>query len=250
MIAPLIPKLATLLATYFETAEFIEMAAVFGVRTEVSDDDSGRSQWFSVARQLLENPDLENTRLLLASLLEQFEARNATAIARTDWERRAAHETLRPIVKDLTTSLSQIGAPSEIVVPPGKRFSAKSKVREHLAEATTDILIVDPYIGLGTLDCLRLVGNPIRLLTAEAPTAIEGGFERALTEFKKEGLIIDVRRAPRLHDRHLVFNRRCWLVGSSLKDAGSKGFHCIEIHECAALIADLESKWVGGKPFP
>ena len=111
--------------------------------------------------------------------------------------------------------------------------------------------MVDPYVGVGTLDCLRSVHQKIRLLTASLSNSVEAGFDAALSDFKKEGFQIEVRRTDMLHDRHLVFNGRCWLVGSSLKDAGKKAFHCMEIVDSKAqVVGSLEAKWSTSMPYP
>lgn len=53
-----------------------------------------------------------------------------------------------------------------------------------------------------------------------------------------------------LRDRHLCFNGSCWLVGSSLKDAGKKPFHGIEIVDSkAAVVADLEGRGKVANPY-
>lgn len=53
------------------------------------------------------------------------------------------------------------------------------------------------------------------------------------------------------HDRHFVFNGRCWLVGGSLKDAGKKPFNCIEMtDQKGVIVADLEAKYRNAAPYP
>ncbi len=53
------------------------------------------------------------------------------------------------------------------------------------------------------------------------------------------------------HDRHISFNERCALVGSSLKDAGKKDFHATEIVDAKAdVLAALEAKGSGASPYP
>jgi hypothetical protein len=102
-------------------------------------------------------------------------------------------------------------------------------------------------VGVGTLDCLRDVTTLIRIPTAN----IEPGFDAALAQFKSEGFQIDVRRVPMPHDRHLAFNDRCWLVGSSLKDAGKKAFHCMEVVDLKPdVVKALEAKWAAGTAYP
>jgi hypothetical protein len=72
-----------------------------------------------------------------------------------------------------------------------------------------------------------------------------------LVDIRKEGFQVEVKRARMLHDRHLVFNDRCWLVGSSLKDAGKKPFHCMEIVDLKAVVIQaLEAKWSAAAAYP
>jgi hypothetical protein len=89
------------------------------------------------------------------------------------------------------------------------------------------------------------------LLTGSRANSVESGFENALKEFQSEGFQIDVKQHNRLHDRHLAFNERCWLVGSSLKDAGKKAFHTIEIVDGRKeVLAAMEAKWQEGESYP
>ena len=123
-------------------------------------------------------------------------------------------------------------------------FAAKAEVRDLLSSAETEVTLVDNYIGIVTLDCLRVVDQPIRILTGDKEPSIEKGFDRALAEFRSEGRKIEVRRHGRLHDRHVLLNNRCWLIGSSLKDAGKKAFSMIEgVDICKAISQDVERKW-------
>ncbi|HKQ08157.1 MAG TPA: hypothetical protein VJ464_23730 [Blastocatellia bacterium] len=146
--------------------------------------------------------------------------------------------------------MDEPGLPEEIAVPEDRPFSAKSQVREFLAAAETSITIVDAYVGLGTLDCLRDVIYPIRLLTGQKPQSVENGFDRALKQFASEGYAIEVRQHPKLHDRYISFNERCWLVGSSLKDAGKKAFNVIEfVDGKEAIASEIETKWQNAQTY-
>src|SRR5262249_47040624 len=148
-------------------------------------------------------------------------------------------------------ALHEPGVAREIVVAEDGPFTAKSEIREFLERAETPTLIVDAYVGVGTLDCFRTMKVPIRLLTGAHNNSIETGFENALKAFQSEGFTIEVRRHAKLHDRHIAFNDRCWLVGSSLKDAGKKAFHTMEIVDTKAeVLAALESKWDAASPYP
>jgi hypothetical protein len=81
-------------------------------------------------------------------------------------------------------------------------------------------------------------------LTGQQKQAIEHGFETAVKDFRSEGRTIEVRRHAKLHDRYLIFNDRCWLIGSSLKDAGKKALNVIEcLDSKQAIVSDAEKKW-------
>jgi hypothetical protein len=49
-----------------------------------------------------------------------------------------------------------------------------------LERAEIPTLVVDAYIGVGTLDCFRTTKVPILLLTGSQNNSIEAGFENAL----------------------------------------------------------------------
>ena len=251
MLASKIPILASMLEEYYEPGELEELAKLFDVVLEEQTWSRTKQAWFVIARQLVNNLERGNHHALLQTILEQLDIRNTTAIAHTDFERRVAHQSLVPIIAALHTSFGEAAAPAEIAVSEGSPFSAKSQIRDLLTTASTEVLVVDSYVGVGTLDCLRSVQQKILLLTASLPSSVEAGFDAALIGFKKEGFQIEVRRGDMLHDRHLAFNDRCWLVGSSLKDAGKKAFHCMEIVDSKAeVVSSLVAKWLIGMPYP
>lgn len=246
-----IPMLATILDAYYESTELVETATLFGVTLDFNpyDGESPKQQWFKAARQIVENIDQSAHYALISALLDQLETKNSIAIANTRWEQRQANEDLAPKISEIQAALKNVASPSAITVPEASPFTAKSEVRAMLGSAVTPILVVDPYVGVGTLDCFLGVKQRIRLLTGDKPNSVEPQFEKALAEFQSESYTVDVRRSPMLHDRHFVFNNRCWLVGSSLKDAGKKAFNCLEVIDKASIVADLESKWSAGTPL-
>ncbi len=242
-------KLVSIFEAYFPLDELRDLATLFQVDLTTLDEHEPR--WLTVARELTENLEQGNSRRLLDNLMDLAETRNQDGIAHTSWERQEFHRSLAPIIAEARKLLATSASPSEITVAAGNIFSAKSMVRELLETAKDGILIVDPYVGLGTLDCLRNLAVPVRLLTGTQQNSVEADFDRAIGAFCAEGHQLHVRRVQQLHDRHLVFNERCWLVGGSLKDAGKKPFNCIEITDQKGIVvADLETKWLAGTPYP
>jgi hypothetical protein len=204
----------------------------------------------TVARQLVEGINIGNHRAFLDAILEHLEVKNASLVASTDWNERSFHIAMTKRIKRLREDIGEPEIPSELTVDENRQFTAKSEIREFLHKATTEVFIVDPYVGVGTLDCLRDVNLPIRLLTGKNPQSIEDGFPAALATFEAEGRQIEVRRHAKLHDRHFIFNERCWLVGSSFKDAGRKAFNCIEMMDSTrAIVESADAKWREGEVF-
>lgn len=251
MLLSKVPVFAVLLKEYYEPGELRDVAQLFGIELPELWSSSTEQEWLALARQLVEKLEQGNCRLLVQTLIEHLEVKNVTAIGNTDWEHRTAHKQLEPKIAELRAEFDQAAVPAEIAIPEGSPFTAKSHIRELLATASTPILVVDPYIGVATLDCLRSAKTSVRLLTGELPNSIGSGFDSALTDFRKEGFQIEVRRVSMLHDRHLAFNDRCWLVGSSLKDAGTKAFNCMEIVDLKLTVVQaLETKWSVATPHP
>ncbi len=241
-------KLVSIFEGYFTIDEFRELVTLFDVKLETLDDFEPK--WLSIARELITKLEHGNSRRLLDSLLDFADSRNTDGVAHTSWERQEFHLNMASVIQEAQKLLEASAAPSEITVAAGNVFSAKSKVRELLETATGAVFIVDPYVGVGTLDCLRSLTVPIRLLSGTHQNSVEPDFDRAIAAFTFEGYQLQVRRAQQLHDRHLIFNDRCWLVGGSLKDAGKKPFNCIEIVDKAAVVTDLEAKWQTGTSYP
>jgi hypothetical protein len=123
-------------------------------------------------------------------------------------------------------------------------FSSKTEVQTYFSTAKTDVLIVDPWIGVGTLDCVVGVKSQIRLLTGKSPDSFQQGFETTLKRFRKKIPNISIRLYKPLQDRFIVFNEKCWVAGGSLKDAGSKTLSLIEIKDNKQpILREIARKW-------
>ena len=218
-----------------QIAELVDFEVPYG---------AGGVDYLGLAKGLLQNPELGRNKDFLAVIISSLESRNDRMIASTDWERRDYHYGMRPRIQAFLKATGVGSAPTEVTVKPGSPFTAKAEVREILLTATTPVTVVDNYIGIGTLDCVRVVAQPLRLLTGAHDQAIENGFDRALKDFIAEGRQIEVRRHAKLHDRYIILNGRCWLIGSSLKDAGKKTFSMIESEDTRdVIVKDVEHKW-------
>jgi hypothetical protein len=246
-------KYITILAdatkSYYTDPELMELTDGFGL--DFSYNFNTGAQHVAWARSLIRAVEHGNNRRFLISLVTSLLSRalEGVAHARGD-ERRQHHQSMVDLLTPLESKLEAGGLPNELSVPEGNPFTAKSECRELLGQAETEVTIVDNWVGIGTLDCLREVKQFVKVLTGQHASSLADGFERALQDFKAEKHLVEVRRHPKLHDRYILFNNRCWLAGSSLKDAGKKSLNIIEVLDSKALIqAEVTKKWDESTPL-
>jgi len=243
-----ITTLADATKFYYDDSELMELCTAFDV--DLSYPLHSGVPHVAWARSLIQNAEHGNNRRFLRALVASLVSRAREGVARTGYEKRQHHQSMVDLLVPLEAELQEGGLPSELSVPENNPFTAKSESREFLGQAETEVTIVDNWVGIGTLDCLRDVNQTVRVLTGQHVSSLADGFERALQEFKSEGHSIEVRRHPKLHDRYILFNNRCWLAGSSLKDAGKKAFNIIEVVDSKALIqAEVTKKWEESTPL-
>lgn len=243
-----IPILADAIRHYYSREEVLELCALFDVESEFEIGKPPEYMGFS--RRLVIQVEIGNNRRLLEALVPSLINRAREGAAQSKWDAQEFHRGMVNSLERLLATLEVVRVPTELSIPEDRPFSAKSQAREFLGTAETPVFVVDNWAGPGTLDCLRDVKVAIRLLTGKHGGAISSGFDRALKEFLTEGYQIEVRQHLKLHDRYLFFNERCWLVGSSLKDAGKKTFNVIEcVDNRAVVLADAEKKWAEGTPY-
>ncbi len=237
----LVPIFAEAIEKYYDPADFIELCDLFDINLDFDDDQIA---YVRTARNLITLIDHGNNRKLLQSLIPSLLSRCRNGIATTSWEAKEFHENMDSRILKLFSLIENDQVPEQISVEEHKPFTAKSEAREFIGKAETSVTIVDNYIGIGTLDCLRDLDKPVRILTGSQKQNIEKNFTKPLSEFVEEGHEIEIRRHSKLHDRYIVFNDRCWMVGSSLKDAGKKTFNiieCVDIKD--KIVSDVDKKW-------
>lgn len=239
-----VPILADAIKAYYEDEkDLIELCELMDLDLNFSGHPINFS-YVKFSKLLVTKIEEDNRRRFLEILIPSLLNRAREGTANTKWDAQDFHRKMVQNLEMIEYSLYQGKLPEEVSVSEKKPFAAKSEVRELLGVAESPITIVDNYIGIGSLDCFRDVKQPIRLLTGDRPNSIANGFDSGLKDFLSEGYQIDVRQHPKLHDRFIIFNNRCWLVGSSLKDAGKKTFNIIECVDTKdSIIAEVEHKW-------
>ena len=242
----LVPILTRAISNYYSPNDLDQLFGLYD--TEVAWED-GHPAHFIIAKRLILEVENGNNRRILETLLNDLSVRNSEMIAKSTFERRDFHQKMAAQIKELMPLLEGTTTPTEIAVADDKPFTAKSELRDFVARTEGPIFLVDAYVGLGTLDCLRDVDakHSIRILTGDK---VQPGFDAAVKDFRAEGRTIELRQHHKLHDRYLMFNDRCWLVGSSIKDAGKKALNVLEcIDNKKAIVDSAEEKWSQGSVY-
>lgn len=125
---------------------------------------------------------------------------------------------------------SQIPSESQVIINPGDEYKFFTKLNSIISSAEKSILIADTWMDQSIFDHYldsRKNNVTVRLLIKMN----EGKVKHAAEKYKKSyGDIIDVRKSKKFHDRVVfVDDEVCWLIGQSLKDAGTKPTYIVEL---------------------
>ena len=177
----------------------------------------------------------------LSRLDAEMERRLIESLARVGWKIDDGH--LIPGTPDLR----------DMFFPKGSLWDAFVVLRRTLAEASTEITIVDSYCDgtvfelLAGRDVTRLT---IRILCSSYAPALAAEARKFVAQFP--GVKVEVRRTADFHDRFVVLDRTtCVHVGASLKDAGRAACMISNVDDPtnkAALLAAIEESWRKGVP--
>lgn len=152
--------------------------------------------------------------------------------------------------------MTQDALVAEAFFPPSSHYDAYVSLREVFAAAKTELVIVDAWLGAAVLSTLRAVAaSTLRVRFLTVARNLKPDFKVELDAFRKQmtGVEIEVRASGDFHDRFiLVDGARCFHVGASIKDAGSRAFMISEIEDPANLVTlnrTIETAWQGGRPI-
>ncbi len=131
--------------------------------------------------------------------------------------------------------------PVQGVFYDGQLWDACSLVERLIARAKSQILLIDNWVGAGTLD---LLAKKRKGVSVEVVTSRRGNRLAAtdVAKFNAQYGGLAVRTSEAFHDRFLVIDdRELYLVGASLKDLGKKcfGFTKMDVGEIAGLKARI-----------
>lgn len=135
----------------------------------------------------------------------------------------------------------------------GTEHDAFVEIRSIIKTAQKEIWIVDSWVDESIWALLKNLkpGVKVKILTSNA----KGDFSLERTKFcKQHGAAIEVRAVRSYHDRFILADgTRCWHLGASIKDAGSKACLISEIQSGAlisSVVADVQQTWATATPLP
>jgi hypothetical protein len=155
-------------------------------------------------------------------------------------------EAFDPVLTKLEDELFGGQSPGTIFLSAGSDHDAFVEIRKVVQCAASEILIVDPYVDETMWPLLSNAagGANIKILTNH----MKGDFSVEARKFARQhGRNVEIRGTSAYHDRFIIADsRRCWHLGGSIKDAGSKACLLSELTSSqvvSAIITDVSKAW-------
>lgn len=109
----------------------------------------------------------------------------------------------------------------------GQVYDAYSLFIDLISKAKMEITLVDNYIDKTTLDILSKKNKEVNVSVYTTNSRLN---DTDLCMFNKEYPTLNIYKTSKFHDRFLILdNKRIYLIGASIKDAGKKCFGIIEM---------------------
>jgi hypothetical protein len=240
-----IQSLAEAIKEYYNPYELAELCDPYDIEIVYKGTSP---DYLQLIKAVVSNVNSPSHRRFLDELLNDMLARCQELIRISSKEDQLYHEQMLPLFDQFRDILDTRPEPEKISRPSGLSFSTRGEVSSFIGESRTDVTLVDPQMGVVTLDCLRSVSGATRLLTSAAPPAVDENFVKALKALKTKGHRFELRCSDTLNDRYIAFDNRLWALSHSLKEAGSSAISMIEIVDARKVLTDFfERKWVNSK---
>lgn len=68
-------------------------------------------------------------------------------------------------------------------------------------------------------------------------------FRIVARKFARQRSNFEVRKTTEIHDRFLIIDQRAWMIGQSIKDAGTKPPSIVEIEDIDAVLKMFNRLW-------
>ena len=129
--------------------------------------------------------------------------------------------------------------PLQGVFYEGQLWDACSLVEKLIGRAKKDILLIDSWVGPGTLDMLAKKRKGVKVEVVSSPRGNKLA-QSDVDKFNDQYGSLMVKTSTAFHDRFLIIDsKELYLIGASLKDLGRKcfGFTKMDAGEIAGIMA-------------
>ena len=134
----------------------------------------------------------------------------------------------------------------------GQTFDALRQIQRIVASAKRDVFLVDGYVDPDVLDVLS--GKQKQVTARILTTRVSGSLSTAAKAFTAQYGELSIRTSNAYHDRFLIIDdKEFFHFGSSIKDAGKRGFMFSRIEEPSvinALRSQLQADWAAASETP
>ena len=238
-----VKTLAEAMNEYFSQYELEEICGQFEIRLVYSGT---KPDHLKLLRNAMSNLDARKNRRFLLALVNDLLARCKQTIENLPMSDNLYHQQMIPQLQKVkrqlaqrTSSAGSAGRQADV-----KLGNSQSDLESFFAGAKTEVTVVDTQLGTAALEFMTKVKKPIRLLTCQTLENFERDFFKSLKRFRHKGHSVEIRRHSDIHDRLILFNKRCWVSGMSLKDAADGDFELIEIIDYkAAINRIIQDRW-------
>ena len=150
----------------------------------------------------------------------------------------------------------------------GQRDEARAVLRRLLNDAGTRVLFIDPYfaaeemadfaLAVGRVDLpIHILGSAMHLKKSPEKDGLENGDRllntvehlRSMDSMNPFEIRVLRGKAPQIHDRFLLVDRRIWLLGSSLNEFGSRGTMMVALPDPGSVAGELLRAWGTAVPL-
>jgi hypothetical protein len=200
----------------------LEKAPDFGDSVSL-DAHSPQRKWLSVVGALL-------SRL---GIHEAAEYRSAFSTLAAYW--KPAIQSIKGQVSDAIEKIKlelELDGRSEIgsAYQPGDVYRFYADLKAIINSAKKEVLVIDPFFDGNSFDAYLSTlqeGITVQILAERYSNDISAYISKHQTQYKS---IIELRRSKELHDRLVIVdNDDCWIMGGSIKDAGTKATYLIPL---------------------
>ena len=178
--------------------------------------------------------------------MRHFLASNAQIFERLDFiERRQISSELHQIdsdrrIDELFTLMDKYNVDEEQgIFFQGQIFDAYAKFESFLAQAKSEIILIDGYVDLSVLERLSKKQNGVNVTIYTDPKTKLTTLD--VQKFNAQYPALTVKHTRKMHDRFLIIDKTIlYHIGASLKDLGKKCF-AFEILDNTLIPAILQN---------